>query len=57
MLDDFEVVVSDEFLKKMEEEFELSMKTFGSKDAFTSYNRGGGPKGQYDRTYTKHTGR
>lgn len=56
MPDNFEVEVSPEFLAKIEADLEASVKTLGEADAFTEYNRGGGPAGKYDRHYDKSTG-
>ena len=56
MSEDFEVQLSPEFLAKLEADLHLSVKSLQSANAFTSYNRGGGPAGKYDRHYDKSTG-
>ena len=56
MTSDFEVQLSPEYLAKIEANLEASMTSLESENAFTAYNRGGGPKGDYDRHYDKSTG-
>lgn len=56
MTSDFEVQLSPEYLAKIEMDLDTRMKALGSSTAFTAYNRGGGPKGDYDRHYDKSTG-
>lgn len=53
----FEVQLSPEFLAKIEADLEAHVKLLASENAFTEYNRGGGPKGNYDRHYDKSTGK
>lgn len=57
MSDDFEVHVSSEFMERMRSDLARSVEAFGDPTAFTAYNRGGGPAGQYDRHYDKSTRR
>ncbi|MBX7259851.1 MAG: hypothetical protein U1F48_10115 [Burkholderiales bacterium] len=52
----FEVQVSPEYLAKIEADLRAGMKMLASENAFTDYNRGGGPGGNYDRHYDKSTG-
>ena len=56
MAADFEVQVSPEFLQRIEADLAANVKMLRAANAFTAYNRGGGPKGQYDRHYDKSTG-
>ena len=56
MTSDFEVQLSPEYLAKIETDLQASVKSLGSSNAFTAYNRGCGPKGDYDRHYDKSTG-
>ena len=56
MTSDFEVQLSPEYLAKVEADLKASVKMLGARNAFTDYNRGGGPKGDYDRHYDKSTG-
>lgn len=56
MSSDFEVQLSPEFLAKIDADLDASVKSLRAANAFTSYNRGGGPKGDYDRHYDKSTG-
>lgn len=56
MTSDFEVQVSPQYLAKIEADFKASVKMLAAPGAFTDYNRGGGPKGDYDRHYDKSTG-
>lgn len=57
MISDFEVQLSPEYLAKIETDLEACVNSLGSSNAFTVYNRGGGPKGEYDRHYDKSTGK
>lgn len=57
MNSDFEVAISPEFLERMRADLNKSIRDFGGQSAFTAYNRGGGPTGQYDRHYDKSTRR
>lgn len=52
----FEVQISQEFLKRMEQDVEAHVKSLDMAGAFTAYNRGGGPGGAYDRHYDRSTG-
>jgi hypothetical protein len=54
---DFEVAVSPEFVERIRADLARSVMDLGDPSAFTAYNRGGGPAGQYDRHYDKSTGR
>lgn len=56
MKSDFEVQLSPEYLAKIEADLEAGIKLLASANAFTDYNRGGGPGGNYDRHYDKSTG-
>ncbi|RLA40248.1 MAG: hypothetical protein DRR42_26170, partial [Gammaproteobacteria bacterium] len=56
MRQDFEVELSPDFLGKIEADLKANVEALGSKEAFTEYNRGGGPAGDYDRHYDKSTG-
>lgn len=56
MEQDFEVQVSPDFLARMESDLKASVESLKSEGAFTEYNRGGGPAGDYDRHYDKSTG-
>lgn len=53
----FEVQLSPEYLAKIEADLEGHVRLLASQNAFTAYNRGGGPKDNYDRHYDKSTGR
>jgi hypothetical protein len=55
MKQDFEVQISPEFLAKMESDLKIKVDALASENAFTNYNRGGGPAGNYDRHYDKST--
>lgn len=57
MSEDFELKISPEFLEKAEQDMTESLEKYGDPKLFTAYNRGGGPKGSYDRHYDKSTGR
>lgn len=52
----FELAISPEFLEEAEQHMTESLEKYGDPKLFTAYNRGGGPKGQYDRHYDKSTG-
>jgi hypothetical protein len=52
----FEVQLSAEFLSKIESDLSANVKSLTAANAFTEYNRGGGPAGSYDRHYDKSTG-
>lgn len=56
MTKNFEVQLSAEYLAKIESDLLVSVSQLGSENAFTDYNRGGGPAGSYDRHYDKSTG-
>lgn len=56
MTPDFEVQLSPEYLAKIEADLKAGVKLLASVNAFTEYNRGGGPGGSYDRHYDKSTG-
>jgi hypothetical protein len=56
MTPDFEVQLSPEYLARIEADLTASIKLLASANAFTDYNRGGGPGGSYDRHYDKSTG-
>lgn len=56
MSEDFELKISPEFLAKAEQNMTESLEKYGDPKLFTAYNRGGGPKGSYDRHYDKSTG-
>lgn len=56
MSDEFELEISPEFLARAERDLLESLEKFGDPTAFSAYNRGGGPKGAYDRHYDKSTG-
>ena len=56
MEQEFEVQISPDFLARMESDLKASVETLKSENAFTEYNRGGGPAGDYDRHYDKSTG-
>ena len=55
-MSDFEVQLSSEFLLKLEADLDANVRSLGSENAFTEYNRGGGPAGSYYRHYDKSTG-
>lgn len=57
MEQEFEVQISPEFLARMESDLKSSIDALTSENAFTDYNRGGGPAGDYDRHYDKSTGK
>lgn len=57
MSEEFEVQVSSEFMERMRSDLARSVEAYGDTAAFTAYNRGGGPAGQYDRHYDKSTRR
>lgn len=57
MSEDFELRISPEFLEKAEQDMTESLEKYGDPKLFTAYNRGGGPKGSYDRHYDKSTGK
>lgn len=57
MEQEFEVQISPDFLARMESDLKASVETLKSESAFTEYNRGGGPAGDYDRHYDKSTGK
>lgn len=57
MEQDFEVQVSPDFLARMESDLKASVESLKAEGAFTEYNRGGGPAGDYDRHYDKSTGK
>lgn len=52
----FEVVLSPDFLSRIEEDVNSNIKSLECIGAFESYNRGGGPAGDYDRHYDRSTG-
>lgn len=54
-VDDFELKISPEFLEKANSDLKNSIEQFGGDRVFEAYNRGGGPKGAYDRHYDKST--
>lgn len=56
MSEAFELKISPEFLAKAEQNMMESLEKYGDPKLFTAYNRGGGPKGSYDRHYDKSTG-
>lgn len=56
MTSDFEVQLSPEYLAKIEADLKARVQMLGAANAFTDYNRGGGPAGSYDRHYDKSTG-
>ena len=56
MENNFEVELSKDYLKKIEADLAASVESLRSSEAFTDYNRGGGPAGAYDRHYDKSTG-
>lgn len=51
----FELKISPEFLAKAEKDLKQSIEMYGDTKVFEAYNRGGGPKGAYDRHYDKST--
>ena len=51
-----EVQLSNDFLKRIEEDVRTHVNATGETGAFTAYNRGGGPAGSYDRHYDRSTG-
>jgi hypothetical protein len=55
-MSDFEVQLSADFLSKIESDLSDNVKSLAAANAFTEYNRGGGPGGSYDRHYDKSTG-
>lgn len=55
-VEQFELSISTEFLARAERELTESVEKLGDPKAFSAYNRGGGPKGSYDRHYDRSTG-
>lgn len=52
----FEVELSQEFIERIESDLLASVSQLAGEGAFSSYNRGGGPGGSYDRHYDRSTG-
>ncbi len=57
MTKQFEVQLSPEFLARIEGDVKDNISATSCSSAFQSYNRGGGPGGNYDRHYDKSTGK